>query len=427
MTGDCHVRFRESLKVRILRATRLDNYFLKRLQANPQDLEALSYFQHVRDLEWLLKIQELRKKAPPDVWHEYDAVLRNIQVGVTANPNDPHSTTAVGYSEKGRLNKVYQEYVMPLTAATYRPKGVPLKVTQYAAADGTTSLDLLDMLEDAKIEAEVLSTDLIVNLYMVTDESDPELKGIFDDRGHLIQIKYQGRAYLPETPVSKIRHRIGQLNTFTDESLRDSIKQRLHDQFVNGHNKIPFARSIIAGRRGISFVSRDIFADDYVEDGDIVTAINLFQNFGDESTIRAVRTLGKKMKEGSYVVFGKVSEFHNYKEVSVWQKRNGSLVRIQGDYLKSLLSDAFLVDEAQIADADMAKKGGIDFTRDRMIFYIQNAGQGVHFKFDPAMIQQLQNASGLTAVIIDIRPMTTTVPVFLGLGNEISGEKLNMR
>jgi len=34
------------------------------------------------------------------------------------------------------------------------------------------------------------------------------------------------------------------------------------------------------------------------------------------------------------------------------------------------------------------------------------------------MIQQLQNASGLTPVIIDIQSMTTTVPMFLWLKDE---------
>ena len=34
------------------------------------------------------------------------------------------------------------------------------------------------------------------------------------------------------------------------------------------------------------------------------------------------------------------------------------------------------------------------------------------------MIQQLQNASGLTPVIIDVQPMTTSVLMFLGLSDK---------
>ncbi len=63
-------------------------------------------------------------------------------------------------------------------------------------------------------------------------------------------------------------------------------------------------------------------------------------------------------------------------------------------------------------------KGGIDLTRDKIGLQVQNQGHGVQFKFDPVRIQQLQISSGLTPVIIDIRPMSMTVPVFLGLKDE---------
>ncbi len=65
-----------------------------------------------------------------------------------------------------------------------------------------------------------------------------------------------------------------------------------------------------------------------------------------------------------------------------------------------------------------ADNGGIDLTRDRMGLQVHSGGQGVQFNFDPAMIQQLQNAPGLAPVIIDIQPMTTTVPMFLGLKDD---------
>ncbi len=59
--------------------------------------------------------------------------------------------------------------------------------------------------------------------------------------------------------------------------------------------------------------------------------------------------------------------------------------------------------------------GGIDLTRDKMGLQVQHSGSGVQFKFDPAILQQLQTATGLMPIIIDIRPMTITVPMFLGL------------
>ncbi len=72
--------------------------------------------------------------------------------------------------------------------------------------------------------------------------------------------------------------------------------------------------------------------------------------------------------------------------------------------------------------------GGIDLTRDKMKIQVRGAESDGQFKFDQAMIQQLQNASGLTPVIIDIQPMTTTVPMFLGLkDNAPTAGQLSMR
>jgi signal transduction histidine kinase len=80
------------------------------------------------------------------------------------------------------------------------------------------------------------------------------------------------------------------------------------------------------------------------------------------------------------------------------------------------------VDKAQAANS--AQKGGIDLTRDKMGLKVQGAGDGVQFNFDPVMIQQLQNASGLTPVVIDIHPMATTVPMFLGIKEDPAPSEL---
>ncbi|MBF0593424.1 MAG: hypothetical protein HQL22_00495, partial [Candidatus Omnitrophica bacterium] len=59
--------------------------------------------------------------------------------------------------------------------------------------------------------------------------------------------------------------------------------------------------------------------------------------------------------------------------------------------------------------------GGIDLTRDKMPVQVKSAGgDGVQFRFDAAMMQQLQNAPGLKPVIIDVQPMTVTVQDFMG-------------
>ena len=62
--------------------------------------------------------------------------------------------------------------------------------------------------------------------------------------------------------------------------------------------------------------------------------------------------------------------------------------------------------------------GGIDLTRDRMKLQVKSSGRDIEFKFDPTRIQQLQNASGLIPVIIDIHPMMTSVAMFLGLSDK---------
>lgn len=72
--------------------------------------------------------------------------------------------------------------------------------------------------------------------------------------------------------------------------------------------------------------------------------------------------------------------------------------------------DVRAVDKAQTALA----KGGIDLTPANMDLQVQNKGNGIKFRLDPAMLQQLQNASGFVPVIVNIRPMTD-LRQFLGL------------
>ncbi len=58
--------------------------------------------------------------------------------------------------------------------------------------------------------------------------------------------------------------------------------------------------------------------------------------------------------------------------------------------------------------------GGIDLTRGRMNVDINTHGPGVHYAFDPAMIQRLEDATGMTPTIIDIRPMGVPLDAFMG-------------
>jgi len=66
-----------------------------------------------------------------------------------------------------------------------------------------------------------------------------------------------------------------------------------------------------------------------------------------------------------------------------------------------------------------AKNGGIDLTPSNMHVQTQNAGEGIRFHLDGAMVKQLQNAPGFIPVIINMEPMSD-LRRFLGL-NEAQG------
>jgi Tfp pilus assembly protein PilF len=78
-------------------------------------------------------------------------------------------------------------------------------------------------------------------------------------------------------------------------------------------------------------------------------------------------------------------------------------------------------------DAGRRNTGGIDLTADKLPRTVQRFGDAVQFNFDSAMIDKLQNATGMTPVIIDIQPMTGTLRMFLGDSEQVAAEQLSMR
>ena len=67
---------------------------------------------------------------------------------------------------------------------------------------------------------------------------------------------------------------------------------------------------------------------------------------------------------------------------------------------------------------DNNSKGGIDLTPERMgLKTTGSGGDGIRFNIDSAQLERLQNAPGLTPVIINIQPMTD-LRLFLGLKEE---------
>jgi|GEM_PF-5638883 len=71
--------------------------------------------------------------------------------------------------------------------------------------------------------------------------------------------------------------------------------------------------------------------------------------------------------------------------------------------------------------------GGIDLTDSAMDVQIQDGpAGGIEFHFDPALLELLENADGLTPVIIDMQPMTSpsALPAFLGLTEKEPMDKM---
>ncbi len=65
-------------------------------------------------------------------------------------------------------------------------------------------------------------------------------------------------------------------------------------------------------------------------------------------------------------------------------------------------------------------KGGIDFVLKKTLLEVQNAGDAIKFRIDPARLEQLRNAPGFSPIIINIQPMTD-LRLFLGLKESRKG------
>ena len=77
-------------------------------------------------------------------------------------------------------------------------------------------------------------------------------------------------------------------------------------------------------------------------------------------------------------------------------------------YLETLSRQHSVQDTAMAGRTKELKAGpgGIDLTPANMNLQTKNAGEGIKFNIDPAMLQQLQNAPGFVPIIINIQPMT---------------------
>ena len=126
--------------------------------------------------------------------------------------------------------------------------------------------------------------------------------------------------------------------------------------------------------------------------------------------------MGYKPKFKKHLVDGQVAFFDEVGGLNTLMFNNYEIMEgISGPYglLNLALPEIFSkggLDPKEISraqDRAMAVnlKGGIDFNPNKMRLQIQNGGEAVKFHIDPAMLQQLQNASGFVPVIITIQPV----------------------
>jgi len=114
----------------------------------------------------------------------------------------------------------------------------------------------------------------------------------------------------------------------------------------------------------------------------------------------------------------KESDLNRYEMASRYLNRieayPGSWKEIDPQMKVKAYLERFAVLENNDRAMNVFKKGGIDLTPANMHLQTQNAGEGIKFHVDPAMLKQLQNAPGFVPVIINIQPMTN-LRQFLGI------------
>ena len=191
--------------------------------------------------------------------------------------------------------------------------------------------------------------------------------------------------------ISKIKFGDGKTAVYGGEELLWPQTQRMAMSAI-GYNK--------DGELVRVAVFENITIDQFVEvlmQNNLRDAILL----GTSADVKTWNNMSEDSKQKTHTAWHRPGSFTGEKESGLGKK----IERPLGTYIAVYAKE----------DSAMGSPGGIDLTRDKMNIQTRGDGNSIQFNSDPAMIQQLQNASGLTPVIINIHPMTTSVPMFLGL------------
>lgn len=159
---------------------------------------------------------------------------------------------------------------------------------------------------------------------------------------------------------------------------------------------------------------------------------NIFERLSDADVAAQIRALSGRMTPEKIKHAIEMSGYPEDKRTRMYEvllARLDDMRRFANSVVHQEATKSGIPTGAVYAKEDSAinSPGGIDLTHDRMNMQTRGSGKAVQFNFDPAMIRQVQNASGLTPVIIDIHPMTTSVPMFLGIKDDVSDRALNLR
>ncbi len=159
-----------------------------------------------------------------------------------------------------------------------------------------------------------------------------------------------------------------------------------------------------------------VSSPEYLEATDLARCL---RNFEDEMTRPNNEANNRPSMEESAEYLGEIAQWavNPQAKPEAWHPKQLVVESNQGKVMKTV---SHIVQRAKRLigkDAAMTN-GGIDLTPANMNVQTQNAGEGIKFHMDPAILQQLQNAPGFVPVIINIQPMTD-LRQFLGIQESV--------